>query len=310
MGYGWSEYGDYGDYVSADEKRRRAGAVARKLEKKGRKLSPVLPAGRLIAQSFWGKAWCKNLESYSDYESRLPRGRSYLRQGAVLDLQISQGAVKATVTGTRLYEIGIRIDTLSASAWAQVKAECAGKVGSLMDLLQGKLAAPVMEVVTRAEGGLFPVPKAIHLNCSCPDWADLCKHVAAVLYGVGARLDQSPELLFTLRGVDHEELIASAAQSVTQDLSAPAANGGGNILDESSLSDIFGIEMEPVAVEAQGRAESPKPTAKAVRKKVKPKQAPPVPKPGPPARKRPTASSAKKTKKAATSTKVVRKKAL
>lgn len=240
MAWDWN---DYGDYVSADEKRRRAGADARKLEKKGRKLAPVHLTGRSIANSFWGKAWCQNLESYSDYASRLPRGRSYLRQGAVLDLQIGRGAVKAVVSGTRLYEVAIGIDTLSKTAWTRLKQECAGQVGSLIDLLQGKLSAAVMEIVTRKETGLFPKPGQIHLECSCPDWADLCKHVAAVLYGVGARLDESPELLFTLRGVDHLELIATAARSVTAGLAGPGADEAAT-LDESSLTEIFGVEIE------------------------------------------------------------------
>ncbi len=259
------EWGDHGDYVSADEKRRRAGTAARKLEKTGRKLSPVLLIGRFIAESFWSKAWCKNLEGYSDYASRLPRGRSYLRQGAVLDLQISRGTIQATVSGTRLYEVGIKIDTLAKDTWTRLKADCAGKVGSLMELLQGKLAAPVMEVVTRADRGLFPKPKEIHLECSCPDWADLCKHVAAVLYGVSTRLDERPELLFVLRGVDHLELIASATRIVTDDLMAPPT-GKGNTLEESSLTEIFGIEIDPAIPDAPGRARFPKPPARATRK--------------------------------------------
>ena len=246
MAWDWDSYGDY---VSADKKRRRAGADARKLEKQGRKLAPVHLTGRSIANSFWGKAWCKNLESYSDYASRLPRGRSYLRQGAVLDLQIDRGSIKAVVSGTRLYEVAIGIDTLSKAAWTRLKQACAGQVGSLIDLLQGKLSASVMEIVTRKETGLFPKPGEIHLECSCPDWADLCKHVAAVLYGVGARLDESPELLFTLRGVDHLELITTAARSVTADLAAPGADKAAT-LDEGSLTEIFGIEIDAAIVPA------------------------------------------------------------
>ena len=274
MAWGWD---DYGDYVSADEKRRRAGAAARKLEKKGRKLSPVLPTGRSIAGSFWGKAWCKNLESYSDYASRLPRGRSYLRQGAVLDLQVGRGAIKASVSGTRLYEVEIKIDTLPKDAWTRLKKECAGKVGSLMDLLQGKLAAPVMEVVTRKDGGLFPRPKEIHLECSCPDYADLCKHVAATLYGVGTRLDERPELLFLLRGVDHLELIASATQSVTEDLAAPVA-GKGKTLDAGSLAEIFGIEIDsgtaPAAKSTRRARETPTAPAKGSNPKPQARKSP------------------------------------
>lgn len=246
MAWDWE---NFGDYVSADDKRRRADAAARKLEKKGRKLAPVQLTGRAIAASFWGKAWCQNLESYSDYASRLPRGRSYLRQGAVLDLQVGRGTIKAVVSGTQIYEVSIGIDTLAKEAWTRLKKEGAGKVGSLIDLLQGKLSTPVMEIVTRKGTGLFPKPGEIHLECSCPDWADLCKHVAAVLYGVGARLDESPELLFVLRGIDHLELIASAARSITTGLAAPAKDKAAT-LAEGNLTEIFGIEIDAAMVPA------------------------------------------------------------
>lgn len=178
----------------------------------------------------------------------------------------SRGAIKAAVSGTRLYVVEIKIDTLPKDAWARLKANGAGKVGSLMDLLQGRLAAPVMEVVTRRDGGLFPKPKEIHLECSCPDCASLCKHVAATLYGVGARLDEHPELLFVLRGVDHLELIASAADAVTEDLVVSTA-GGAVTLDESSLTDIFGIEIAPAASKIPAAAKSPKSTAHATRQR-------------------------------------------
>lgn len=263
MSWGW---GEFGDYVSAADKQRRADSVARKLEKQGRALSPVRPAGRSIADSFWGKAWCQNLESYGDYASRLPRGRSYLRQGAVLDLQIRRGAIKALVSGTQLYEVEIKIDATSKEAWTRLKGSCAGKVGSLMELLQGKLSASVMAVVTARDTGLFPKPKEIHLDCSCPDWADMCKHVSAVLYGVGARLDESPELLFVLRGVDHLELIASATESLHADLAAPAT-GGAATLDEGSLAEVFGIEMDEVVrpIATTPKPKRPQPPAPAAR---------------------------------------------
>lgn len=257
MAWGWE---DYGDYVSADEKRRRADAAIRKLEKGGRRLAPVRLTGRFIASSFWGKAWNQNLEGYSDYASRLPRGRSYLRQGAVLDLQVERGRIKATVSGTRLYEVEIKIGTLEKTAWERLKKDCAGKVGTLMDLLQGKLSGPVMEIVTRQDSGLFPKPREIRLDCSCPDYADLCKHVAAVLYGVGARLDERPELLFTLRGVDHLELIAAATGSLQDELASPAKETAGT-LDEGNLAEIFGIDLgdAPMAATSQPKAVRSKP---------------------------------------------------
>jgi uncharacterized Zn finger protein len=242
MSWEWS----FRPYVSATVKTHRAKKAANALEKKGQKLNPVRVDGRMIARSFWGKAWCKNLESYSDYENRLPRGRAYLRNGSVLDLQVAPGVVNALVSGSSLYRITIKIKPVIQVAWKALKAECAGQVGSLMDLLQGKLSAQVMEIITRRETGLFPTPAEIGLDCSCPDWAGMCKHVAATLYGVGARLDESPELLFVLRGADHFELVSEATESVTtgvstfQDTSATLTAG--------NLEEVFGIEIDPTAL--------------------------------------------------------------
>ncbi|MBV9488983.1 MAG: hypothetical protein JO069_04565 [Verrucomicrobia bacterium] len=244
----WREWSRY-QPPSAAEQRTRAEKAARKLEKQGQPLHPIHIEGREIARTFWGKAWCVNLESYSDYSSRLPRGRSYVRNGAVVDLQIEPGVVKALVSGTRLYRVKITIAPVNPTAWKALKKECAGRVGSLIDLLQGKLSAPVMEVITRRGSGLFPKPSEIDLDCSCPDWAEMCKHVAASLYGVGARLDQSPELLFALRGVDQLELINEAAESVT--VSATAGADDAATVATEDVADVFGIELEsPLAVPA------------------------------------------------------------
>ncbi len=234
--YGWRPY------VSVAQRRANAARELAKLSKKtGKTASPVVLDGRKIAGTFWGKAWCDNLEAYSDYANRLPRGRSYIRNGSVVDLQISQGKVTALVSGSELYKIEIKIKPLAASLWKSIQTECAGKIDSLIELLQGKLSSSVMQIVTRAERGLFPAPKEIELDCSCPDWADLCKHVAASLYGVGARLDQSPELLFILRGVDPADLISkvSAAEAVRQ----TAATDGAPALTDKELTEVFGIEL-------------------------------------------------------------------
>jgi uncharacterized Zn finger protein len=207
--------------------------------------------GGQVARTFWGKAWCDHLESHSDYANRLPRGRSYLRNGSVIDLQIDAGRVTAQVSGSRIYQIAIAIKPLAKARWTQIRRECSGQVTSLIDLLQGKLSADTMKVVTHPENGLFPKPSEISLECSCPDWADMCKHVAAALYGVGARLDEDPSLLFRLRAVDHAELIDCAAEAVQ----APAA-GGSAALAESELSEVFGIELDqaPASAKSSSRA--------------------------------------------------------
>ena len=229
-------------YVPVAQRRARAARELTKLSKKsGHGASPVQLSGRKIASTFWGKAWCDNLERYSDYANRLPRGRTYIRNGSVVDLQISRGVVCARVSGSSLYKIEIQIKPLAAGLWESIQAECAGKIDSLIELLQGKLSAAVMQIVTRPERGLFPSPKEIKMECSCPDWADLCKHLAATLYGVGARLDHNPELLFLLRGVDPSNLIsrASAAEAVRQTTQA----GNAPAMSDTEMADVFGIEL-------------------------------------------------------------------
>jgi uncharacterized Zn finger protein/DNA-binding transcriptional regulator YiaG len=222
-----------------------------KLRAEGVALQPVTIDGRHIARTFWAKAWCDHLESFSDYANRLPRGRTYVRNGSVFHLVIERGTVAARVQGTRLYRVVISITGLSPQRWKAIRSRCTGKIGSVLDLLQGKLSEPVMRVVTDRKEGLFPQPREIRMQCSCPDWAGMCKHIAAVLYGVGARLDQRPELLFLLRGVDYEELIdVHAATAVAE---AVARKGGGRRIPESDLADIFGVELaEPLRPDPAG----------------------------------------------------------
>jgi uncharacterized Zn finger protein len=230
----------WGDYVSVAEKRRKAEAKIAALRKKGRSLAPVKIEGRKIATTFWGQSWCANLERYSDYASRLPRGRSYVRNGLVIDLQIAKGKVTAMVSGSELYQVEIAIAPVAAKRWKGICRDCAGTIDSLIELLQGRLAKGVMDRVCREGDGLFPQPSEIKLSCSCPDWADMCKHVAGALYGIGARLDTQPRLLFELRGVDESELVAGADQGAGRLNSAP---GAANVLADGDVAALFGLEM-------------------------------------------------------------------
>jgi uncharacterized Zn finger protein len=239
MGWGWS----WRPYVSVAERHHRAEKEIARLKKKGRVISPVRLEGRAIARTFWGKAWCENLESYSDYENRLPRGRSYVRNGSVMDLQIAEGIVTALVSGQDLYKVEIQIRPLRRTTWRSIKSDCSGQIASMIELLQGKLSRGVMEIMTRRNGGLFPAPAEISLDCSCPDWAEMCKHVAATLYGVGARLDESPELLFVLRKVNHMDLIGQA--ETARAMRKAASRRSGRIMKDEALADIFGIELDP-----------------------------------------------------------------
>jgi uncharacterized Zn finger protein len=200
--YGWRPY------VSAAERRRQALGEMSKLRKKGHPVSPVIVEGRTIVKTFWGKAWCENLERYSDFANRLPRGRTYVRNGSVIDLQIAPGEIKALVSGSEIYEVAVKVAPVTKARWQSICKDCAGAIESLIELLQGRFSKGVMERVCRQKTGLFPTPGEIKLSCSCPDWADMCKHVAAVLYGIGARIDQRPDLLFRLHEVDEKELIA------------------------------------------------------------------------------------------------------
>jgi uncharacterized Zn finger protein len=233
-------YGYWKPYVPVAKRQAQAEKALDKTKKSGQDWQPVRIEGRAIARTFWGKAWCDNLEAYSDFENRLPRGRTYVRNGSVIDLKIEPGKVKALVVGSSLYTVEIGIAALSEARWKSLAKECTGSIASLVDLLQGKFSKAVMEGICQPKTGLFPAPKDIQLGCSCPDWATMCKHVAAVLYGVGARLDAQPELIFTLRQVDASDLVTQAVELPVQVKKAPRR---AKVLDENELADVFGIEM-------------------------------------------------------------------
>jgi uncharacterized Zn finger protein len=233
-------YYEWRPYVPVAQRRRNAYIKLAKLGNKGQAVSPVKIEGRAIAKSFWGKSWCANLERYSDYENRLPRGRTYVRNGSVVDLQIAKSKVLAMVSGSDLYNVTITIAPVTATRWKAICRDCAGTIDSLVELLQGRLSKGVMDRVCREGDGLFPAPKEIKLSCSCPDWADMCKHVAAALYGVGTRLDEKPALLFLLRGVDENQLLANAGQDLPLKKAVPATM---KVLDDGDVATLFGLEM-------------------------------------------------------------------
>ena len=249
----WGEYGGWPEYVPVAKKIARAKKAAEKLRKKGVDLQPVELRGRKIATSFWGKGWCDHMDSFHDYENRLPRGRSYVRNGSVVHLEVGKGVIRALVAGSDTYSVEIKVKLLSPKRWDWIKQQCAGQISSILGLLQGKLSDGVMRVVTDPDSGLFPGPSEFTMKCGCPDYAGMCKHIAAVFYGVGARLDARPELLFLLRGVDHAEF------AVDGGVESVIAKGGKNTpqFAGADLSEIFGIDL----VNASGIPEAP---AKAV----------------------------------------------
>jgi uncharacterized Zn finger protein len=253
--YGRGDWDSFPPYVSVGEKKARGSlALAKLLKKSKRAAEPVVaPRTRQVAATFWGKAWCDNLERYADLANRLPRGRAYLRNGSVLDLVISAGRVTAFVAGSELYQVSIALTPLGKTRWRGVIARCTGRIGSLVGLLRGELSDDVLSVLTDARDGLFPQPRELTLDCSCPDWTDVCKHVAAVLYGVGIRLDAKPELFFLLRQVDQAALLTSATAGAVS-RHHPVA---GKRIAEDRLSAVFGIDLEgapPARLDRAGRA--------------------------------------------------------
>jgi uncharacterized Zn finger protein len=257
-------------YVPVAERRKQAAREIEKLRKKGHPVAPILLAGRTIARTFWGQAWCDNLESYRDFDNRLPRGRSYVRNGAVIDLQISPLEIKARVSGSSIYKVSVSITALAPTLWRSICADCAGGIDSLVELLQGRFSKGVMERICRQDRGLFPKPSDIRFSCTCPDGASMCKHVAAALYGVGARLDEAPELLFRLRAVDEKNLVADL------DTALPIASrpaDAGKVLETDDISALFGLDMAggDGAIATDAAAAAPEPMARAAQKRISPK---------------------------------------
>lgn len=264
---GWGFYRDY-EYVPVAVKKdlalKHAAAVAKR---EGREQSPVTITGRKIATTFWGLAWCDNLVQYSDFSNRLPRGSTYVRNGSVVDLVIKPGCIKAIVAGSDAYTVKITISELPAETWRAIKQDCTTSIDSLLDLLAGKFSDGVMQRLTRRKDGLFPAPKEIRMQCSCPDASYCCKHLAAVMYGVGSRLDKQPELLFTLRKVDPQELVSQAvsAGNLENELT-----GEPSTLGDQDLGALFGIELDLTTPSSKPRTRTKPKTKRAAAVDVNP----------------------------------------
>lgn len=269
---------EWAPYVTVAQRRETARRTVALLRKQGLAVAPVILDGRAIARTFWGKAWCANLESYRDFENRLPRGRSYVRNDAVIDLKIAPGRIEAMVSGSSIYRVTVTIGAVPPARWRSIARDCAGGIDSLVELLQGRLSKGVMERICRQEGGLFPKPSEIRFACTCPDGAAMCKHVAATLYGVGARLDESPELLFRLRAVDERDLVTGLDAALP--LSDRAVDGG-RVLEADDVSALFGLDMEPLDAPApadQAAAVDGETPGKIGPKPPRPRKATPKPK--------------------------------
>ncbi len=269
-------YYGYPRYVSVAEKRAKAEQKLKKLKKQNPDIHPIVITGQTLAKTWWGKEWNKNLERYADYSNRIGRGKSYVRNNAVLDLKITPGRVEAMVSGSgsHPYSVVIQIQPIPEKSWAHFKQSCKGKLDSLKQILAGDFPQQLGTIFTQEKGGLFPIPKEIKFDCSCPDWASMCKHVAATLYGVGARLDEDPGLFFVLRKVDIKDLVTETLEESKKELLSKARQKTSRVIrDESGLSEMFGIDLGQMPPEP--KAPLPKPLKAKTPKLKSPAQTPP-----------------------------------
>ena len=243
-------YWQFPKYVTVAEKKKKAEKSLKKLMKKNPGIKPVTITGRALATTWWGRAWNANLERYADYANRIERGRSYVRHSAVLDLRIKSGLANALVQGSRSkpYAVTVKIKKIKRPNWRNIKTACEGKFDSFRKLLKGEFPRALEELFTQKGKGLFPSPAEIEFSCSCPDWASMCKHVAATLYGIGARLDEDPALFFKLRNVKVEDLISEAVAETSEYILQKADRKTDRVMEIADLSDVFGIDMDENAV--------------------------------------------------------------
>lgn len=221
---------------------KNAKFTSQKEKKKGKVLEPVVIQGRKIANSWWGQAWCENLEQYADYESRLDRGKRYVRTGAVVDLKIQKGKVLARVQGRRKtpYKVEIRISPLSETRIQDAISKCGKKIENLDRLIKGEFPEELQELFT-GNDGLFPSPQEISFQCSCPDWALMCKHVAAVLYGIGSRFDEKPLLFFELRGIEVDRFVDITIANRIDSMLANADVKSERVIQTDDCMQLFGV---------------------------------------------------------------------
>lgn len=236
-------YGGFPPYVSVAEKKQKAQRSLKKLQKQNPNIRPVIIESAKIANSWWGISWCKNLERYADYLNRISRGKSYAKVGYIFDLQIEPGKITAIVGGSRSkpYNIEIKIDQLADEKWHSISERCSRQIDSITDLIAGKFPKELAGIFTEKGSGLFPSPKEIHFDCDCPDWADMCKHIASVLYGIGNRLDDDPLLFFAMRGLDMEALIKKSIEEKTKSMLANASVTSSRVMEDVDIEDLFGL---------------------------------------------------------------------
>lgn len=237
----WNEV--YYSQPTVAELRKRINESRKSAKEKGKSYEPVTPPpGRNIVSSWWGKAWCENLQQYADYSTRLGRGLRYVRNGTVLDLKIKKGKVEARVQGTRStpYKVEIKISPLSEEICQSIIERCGNRLENMESLINGEFPEDLKDLFT-GKDGLFPTPSEISFNCSCPDWALMCKHVAAVMYGIGIRLDENPFYFFELRGIDVDRFINVALESKVEKMLDNARKRSERIIKNANIKELFGV---------------------------------------------------------------------
>lgn len=242
--------GRYRDYYSygffrqptVSEMEATAEAELKKARKKGLDMQPAVPktGGNRICTSWWGKSWCDNLERYADYSNRLPRGKKYIRHKCVLDLKIQKGEVNALVSGSSVYKVRIRFDPLKKEKEKELSDKCSREIENIEELIQGRFPESLKSLFYE-KGGLFPSPKEIHFSCSCPDFAVMCKHVAAVMYGIGVRLDEDPLQFFVLRGIDVEPFVTHVIEDKVDTMLKNARKPTRRVLEMEDIEGLIGI---------------------------------------------------------------------
>jgi uncharacterized Zn finger protein len=233
----------YKKYHSAPTKYELSLRAERLKKQLKRDINPINISGRNIAESWWGKAWNKNLKEYADFSNRISRGSSYVRSGSVVDLVIENGEIQALVSGSsnKPYQVNIAIKALDDQKWELIKKECKNKFSSLSDLSNGKMPKELEVLLRNPDYGLFPTPNDIHFNCSCPDYAYMCKHVAATLLGVGNRLDDDPLMFFKLRQIDSNDLIQSSVEEKLESMFKNIDYISDRVIEDSVAKDLFGL---------------------------------------------------------------------
>lgn len=234
---------DYYDAPSVSELIR----MAQENLSKNNRYSPVIlnnssRFSKNICNSWWGNAWCKNLERYADCNNRIDRGKSYLKNNMVIDLKINGGEIYAKVQGSRKtpYTVKITIDPIDEKKRLRIEEQATGKIQNLEALINGTFPEELKDIFFQNDG-LFPSLKEIHFNCSCPDFARMCKHVSAALFGVGIRLDKNPIYFFQMRGINIDDFVNKAVFGKVNKMLENTDVITTRIIQESDITKLFGI---------------------------------------------------------------------